>query len=43
MSYDENNYSPYHGWNNSAEQLEKMMSFDVSGFEECVGGSDPGA
>jgi len=39
MLYDEDNYSPYHGWNNTAEQLEKMISFEVHGLEECVGSS----
>jgi len=39
ISFDEANYSPYHFWNNTAEELAQMASFDVGGVEECIGSS----
>ncbi len=33
--FDEANYSPYHIWNNTAEELAQMTSFDVDAVEEC--------
>ncbi|CAN0089910.1 unnamed protein product [Scytosiphon promiscuus] len=32
-------YSPFHGWNLTEHQLDQMMTFNVTGFEECQGTS----
>ena len=29
-------YTPCHGWYNTPDQLVEMMTFDVTGFQQCI-------
>ncbi|CAM9796401.1 unnamed protein product [Ectocarpus fasciculatus] len=37
MSWNQSDYSPYHGWKNTPDQLDEIMTFNVSGLQRCSG------
>lgn len=39
MSSREENYSVYQRRNNTPEQLAEMLTFNVTGFQQCIGDS----
>ncbi len=39
-SSDTERYSPSVSWNNTADQIREMLTFNVSGFEQCIGNSE---
>lgn len=39
MVSHEENYSVYERWIMTPEQLAEMLSFEVTGFEQCINGS----
>ncbi|CAM9641409.1 unnamed protein product [Scytosiphon promiscuus] len=39
----QDDYSPYHDWNLTEHQLDQIITFNVTGFEECQGTDDSAA
>eukprot|EP00752_Nemacystus_decipiens_P015176 g13516.t1 len=39
MSWAEEKYTAYEKWSNTPDQRQEMLSFNVTGFQECISGS----
>lgn len=40
MVWQEEDYTVYDGWQDTADQLAEMLTFNVTGVEECNGSLD---
>ncbi len=40
MIWEQKDYTVYDRWNNTADQLAEMLTFNVTGVEDCSRGSE---